>query len=169
MCTVWRYTKVYIFVCPQLKTSLGKGRAFIRYSLVHQRLADTLQQCLINQKVTRSEDTHRHVLYQVCMFAPSSYLETLYIIETLWHHPFLGSVLLISWFLSYFCFLQRTWHAYCLTKDTHTLISLPQPLIKPNVSFVCPLSSVYLTRIIFYRSYLYLYFECCLKWNGRWS
>nr|XP_057943663.1 FYVE and coiled-coil domain-containing protein 1-like isoform X2 [Doryrhamphus excisus] len=38
---------------PELKTSLGKGRAFIRYSLIHQRLADTLQQCLINQKVTR--------------------------------------------------------------------------------------------------------------------
>ncbi|XP_033849111.3 FYVE and coiled-coil domain-containing protein 1-like [Acipenser ruthenus] len=37
---------------PELKTSLGKGRAFIRYSLVHQRLADTLQQCLINVKVT---------------------------------------------------------------------------------------------------------------------
>ncbi|KAM9844578.1 FYVE and coiled-coil domain-containing protein 1 [Aulostomus maculatus] len=37
---------------PEIKTSLGKGRAFIRYSLVHQRLADTLQQCLINQKVT---------------------------------------------------------------------------------------------------------------------
>ncbi|XP_035377198.1 FYVE and coiled-coil domain-containing protein 1 isoform X3 [Electrophorus electricus] len=37
---------------PELKTSLGKGRAFIRYSLVHQRLADTLQQCLINKKVT---------------------------------------------------------------------------------------------------------------------
>lgn len=37
---------------PELKTSLGKGRAFIRYSLVHQRLADTLQQCLMNQKVT---------------------------------------------------------------------------------------------------------------------
>lgn len=37
----------------QLRTSLGKGRAFIRYLLVHQRLADTLQQCLINQKVTR--------------------------------------------------------------------------------------------------------------------
>ncbi|XP_061594117.1 FYVE and coiled-coil domain-containing protein 1 isoform X2 [Cololabis saira] len=36
----------------ELKTSLGKGRAFIRYSLVHQRLADTLQQCLMNQKVT---------------------------------------------------------------------------------------------------------------------
>uniref|UniRef100_A0A4W3ISH6 FYVE and coiled-coil domain-containing protein 1 n=1 Tax=Callorhinchus milii TaxID=7868 RepID=A0A4W3ISH6_CALMI len=37
---------------PELKTSLGKGRAFIRYSLVHQRLADTLQQCLMNVKVT---------------------------------------------------------------------------------------------------------------------
>ncbi|TNN51496.1 FYVE and coiled-coil domain-containing protein 1 [Liparis tanakae] len=35
-----------------LKTSLGRGRAFIRYSLVHQRLADTLQQCFVNQKVT---------------------------------------------------------------------------------------------------------------------
>ncbi|XP_048033150.1 FYVE and coiled-coil domain-containing protein 1 [Megalobrama amblycephala] len=37
---------------PELKTSLGKGRAFIRYSLVHQRLADTLQQCLMNNRVT---------------------------------------------------------------------------------------------------------------------
>uniref|UniRef100_A0A7N5JNK8 FYVE and coiled-coil domain autophagy adaptor 1 n=1 Tax=Ailuropoda melanoleuca TaxID=9646 RepID=A0A7N5JNK8_AILME len=37
---------------PELRTSLGKGRAFIRYSLVHQRLADTLQQCFMNAKVT---------------------------------------------------------------------------------------------------------------------
>ncbi|KAL7864145.1 hypothetical protein AOLI_G00155650 [Acnodon oligacanthus] len=37
---------------PELKTSLGKGRAFIRYSLVHQRLADTLQQCLMNSRTT---------------------------------------------------------------------------------------------------------------------
>ncbi|XP_055457610.1 FYVE and coiled-coil domain-containing protein 1 isoform X1 [Psammomys obesus] len=36
----------------ELQTSLGKGRAFIRYSLVHQRLADTLQQCFMNTKVT---------------------------------------------------------------------------------------------------------------------
>ncbi|XP_061744304.1 FYVE and coiled-coil domain-containing protein 1 isoform X1 [Nerophis ophidion] len=36
----------------ELKTPVGKGRAFIRYSLVHQRLADTLQQCLMNQRVT---------------------------------------------------------------------------------------------------------------------
>uniref|UniRef100_A0A8C6M8Y9 FYVE and coiled-coil domain autophagy adaptor 1 n=1 Tax=Nothobranchius furzeri TaxID=105023 RepID=A0A8C6M8Y9_NOTFU len=37
---------------PEVKTSLGKGRTFVRYSLVHQRLADSLQQCFINQKVT---------------------------------------------------------------------------------------------------------------------
>ncbi|CAK7292161.1 FYVE and coiled-coil domain-containing protein 1 [Vulpes lagopus] len=37
---------------PELRTSLGKGRAFIRYSLMHQRLADTLQQCFMNTKVT---------------------------------------------------------------------------------------------------------------------
>ncbi|XP_069873638.1 FYVE and coiled-coil domain-containing protein 1 [Dipodomys merriami] len=36
----------------ELRTSLGRGRAFIRYSLVHQRLADTLQQCFMNTKVT---------------------------------------------------------------------------------------------------------------------
>ncbi|XP_078544281.1 FYVE and coiled-coil domain-containing protein 1 isoform X2 [Lissotriton helveticus] len=36
----------------ELKTSLGKGRAFLRYSLVHQRLADTLQQCFMKTKVT---------------------------------------------------------------------------------------------------------------------
>ncbi|XP_067147479.1 FYVE and coiled-coil domain-containing protein 1 isoform X1 [Apteryx mantelli] len=36
----------------ELRTSLGKGRAFLRYSLVHQRLADTLQQCFMNIKVT---------------------------------------------------------------------------------------------------------------------
>nr|XP_032807048.1 FYVE and coiled-coil domain-containing protein 1 isoform X2 [Petromyzon marinus] len=37
---------------PELKTAIGKGRAFIRYSLVHQRLADTLQQCFTNKPVT---------------------------------------------------------------------------------------------------------------------
>lgn len=52
-CLCVHQLKVCIFLHCQLKTSLGKGRAFIRYSLVHQRLADTLQQCLINQKVTR--------------------------------------------------------------------------------------------------------------------
>ncbi|XP_002742000.2 FYVE and coiled-coil domain-containing protein 1-like [Saccoglossus kowalevskii] len=36
----------------EVRLPLGKGRAFIRYSLVHQRLADTLQQCVMNQKVT---------------------------------------------------------------------------------------------------------------------
>ena len=36
----------------QLKTSLGRGRAFIRFCLMHQRLADTIQQCVCNAKLT---------------------------------------------------------------------------------------------------------------------
>ncbi|XP_070296938.1 FYVE and coiled-coil domain-containing protein 1 [Salvelinus sp. IW2-2015] len=46
----------FVKAIPELKTSLGKGRAFLRYSLVHQRLADTLQQCLLNHKVTSIHD-----------------------------------------------------------------------------------------------------------------
>ncbi|XP_070583783.1 FYVE and coiled-coil domain-containing protein 1 isoform X2 [Erythrolamprus reginae] len=42
----------FIKSISELRTSLGKGRAFIRFSLVHQRLADTLQQCFMNTKVT---------------------------------------------------------------------------------------------------------------------
>uniref|UniRef100_A0A671P236 FYVE and coiled-coil domain-containing protein 1-like n=1 Tax=Sinocyclocheilus anshuiensis TaxID=1608454 RepID=A0A671P236_9TELE len=42
----------FVKAIPELKTSLGKGRAFIRYCLVHKRLADTLQQCLMNYKTT---------------------------------------------------------------------------------------------------------------------
>ncbi|XP_032091132.1 FYVE and coiled-coil domain-containing protein 1 [Thamnophis elegans] len=42
----------FVKYISELRTSLGKGRAFIRYSLVHQRLADTLQQCFMNTKVT---------------------------------------------------------------------------------------------------------------------
>ncbi|CAH1772786.1 unnamed protein product [Owenia fusiformis] len=36
----------------ELKTSLGRGRGLIRFALVHQRLADTLQQCIMNGRVT---------------------------------------------------------------------------------------------------------------------
>ncbi|XP_013390207.1 FYVE and coiled-coil domain-containing protein 1 isoform X2 [Lingula anatina] len=36
----------------ELKTNLGKGRGFIRFALVHQRLADSIQQCAMNGKVT---------------------------------------------------------------------------------------------------------------------
>ncbi|KAM4728586.1 FYVE and coiled-coil domain-containing protein 1 isoform 2-T4 [Anableps anableps] len=53
----------------QLKTSLGKGRAFIRYSLVHQRLADTLQQCFINQKVTSDWYYARSPFLKSCITA----------------------------------------------------------------------------------------------------
>ncbi|GFU28962.1 FYVE and coiled-coil domain-containing protein 1 [Nephila pilipes] len=37
----------------ELKTSLGRGRAFIRFCLIHKCLADTLQSCFIDHKATR--------------------------------------------------------------------------------------------------------------------
>nr|XP_050033571.1 FYVE and coiled-coil domain-containing protein 1-like isoform X2 [Dermacentor andersoni] len=37
----------------ELKTHLGRGRAVIRYCLVHQCLADTLQTCTVDEKSTR--------------------------------------------------------------------------------------------------------------------
>ncbi|KAI8767899.1 FYVE and coiled-coil domain-containing protein 1 [Biomphalaria glabrata] len=40
----------YVRNLGENKTSLGKGRAFIRFCLVHQRLADTLQQCVVHEK-----------------------------------------------------------------------------------------------------------------------
>ncbi|XP_076455922.1 uncharacterized protein LOC143290403 isoform X2 [Babylonia areolata] len=40
----------YVKALREHKTSLGKGRAFLRFCLVHQRLADTVQQCAIHPK-----------------------------------------------------------------------------------------------------------------------
>lgn len=37
----------------QLKTPLGKGRAFIRFCLAHGQLAEYLQLCLLNPELTR--------------------------------------------------------------------------------------------------------------------
>lgn len=54
-------TVVLVYYCLffQYKTSTGRGRAFIRFCLVHQRLADTIQQCVMNGKVTRYDrDTY---------------------------------------------------------------------------------------------------------------
>ncbi|GCC17760.1 hypothetical protein chiPu_0021578, partial [Chiloscyllium punctatum] len=42
----------FINLTSQL-TSLGKGRAFIRYCLVQQKLADSLQLCFLNQQLVR--------------------------------------------------------------------------------------------------------------------
>ncbi|XP_077483804.1 uncharacterized protein LOC144093924 isoform X2 [Amblyomma americanum] len=37
---------------PEIKTHVGRGRAVIRYCLVHQCLADTLQVCTLDEKAT---------------------------------------------------------------------------------------------------------------------
>ena len=49
----------------QHKTSLGKGRAFIRFALVHQRLADSLQQCIIHPKTGYALTTVPYSLFIV--------------------------------------------------------------------------------------------------------
>jgi len=47
------YHHSVVFWCIQLKTGIGRGRALIRFALVHQRLADTIQQCVISRKHNR--------------------------------------------------------------------------------------------------------------------
>ncbi|XP_038077168.1 FYVE and coiled-coil domain-containing protein 1-like [Patiria miniata] len=42
----------FVRAMAEVKSSLGRGRAFIRYSLVHHRLGDSMQQCVSNVKVT---------------------------------------------------------------------------------------------------------------------
>uniref|UniRef100_A0A2K6GQE2 RUN and FYVE domain-containing protein 4 n=2 Tax=Propithecus coquereli TaxID=379532 RepID=A0A2K6GQE2_PROCO len=59
LCTALRRqrgdTEAARLVCSQdkLKTPLGKGRAFIRFCLVHGQLAEALQLCLLNPELTR--------------------------------------------------------------------------------------------------------------------
>lgn len=43
---------IFVKSVSEFKTLLGRGRAFVRYCLVHQCLADTLQQCFQNGRVT---------------------------------------------------------------------------------------------------------------------
>lgn len=38
---------------PKLKTPVGRGRAFLRYCLVHRQLAESLQLCLLDPESLR--------------------------------------------------------------------------------------------------------------------
>ncbi|XP_048781282.2 FYVE and coiled-coil domain-containing protein 1-like isoform X2 [Ostrea edulis] len=42
----------YVKTIGDYKTSLGKGRAFLRFCLMHNRMADSIQACVMNGKVT---------------------------------------------------------------------------------------------------------------------
>ncbi|PIK49171.1 putative FYVE and coiled-coil domain-containing protein 1 isoform X2 [Apostichopus japonicus] len=53
----------------EVKTSLGRGRAFIRYSLVHHRLGDTLQQCVSSEEITRQWYNESSILRQPGAFS----------------------------------------------------------------------------------------------------
>ncbi|XP_058561388.1 RUN and FYVE domain-containing protein 4 isoform X4 [Neofelis nebulosa] len=66
------------FVCSQdkLKTSLAKGRAFIRFCLAHGQLAESLQLCLLNPELTREWYGPRSPL--VCPELREDLLDSLY-------------------------------------------------------------------------------------------
>lgn len=53
----------------EVKTSLGRGRALIRYSLVHCRLGDTLQQCVSSEEITRQWYNEASILRQPQAFS----------------------------------------------------------------------------------------------------
>ncbi|XP_019493729.1 PREDICTED: RUN and FYVE domain-containing protein 4 [Hipposideros armiger] len=60
----------------KLKTSLGKGRAFIRFCLAHGQLAESLQLCLLNPELTREWYGPRSPL--VCPELREDILDSLY-------------------------------------------------------------------------------------------
>uniref|UniRef100_A0A8D1B7N7 RUN and FYVE domain-containing protein 4 n=1 Tax=Sus scrofa TaxID=9823 RepID=A0A8D1B7N7_PIG len=82
LCTaLWRQrgdTEPVRFVHSQdkLKTPLGKGRAFIRFCLVHGQLAESLQLCLLNPELTREWYGPRSPL--VCPELREDILDALY-------------------------------------------------------------------------------------------
>ncbi|GFR26553.1 FYVE and coiled-coil domain-containing protein 1, partial [Trichonephila clavata] len=54
----------------ELKTSLGRGRAFIRFCLTQKCLADTLHSCFIDNKTTRDFFSDRCFLLQPKLWSP---------------------------------------------------------------------------------------------------
>lgn len=54
----------FVKSCSELKTTLGRGRALIRFCLTHKCLADTLQSCFIDHKTTRDFFSDRCFLLQ---------------------------------------------------------------------------------------------------------
>ncbi|XP_072476949.1 RUN and FYVE domain-containing protein 4 [Notamacropus eugenii] len=43
----------FVYALDKLKTTVGRGRAFIRFCLAHRQLADTLQLCLLDSELIR--------------------------------------------------------------------------------------------------------------------
>lgn len=72
------YTEQMSFICSQdkLKTSLGKGRAFIRLCLARGQLAESMQLCLLNPQLTREWYGPRSPL--LCAELQEDILDSLY-------------------------------------------------------------------------------------------
>ncbi|XP_052048603.1 RUN and FYVE domain-containing protein 4 [Apodemus sylvaticus] len=73
-----RYTEPINFICSQdkLKTSLGKGRAFLRLCLARGQLAESMQLCLLNPQLTREWYGPRSPL--LCAELQEDILDSLY-------------------------------------------------------------------------------------------
>ncbi|KAK3106246.1 hypothetical protein FSP39_015970 [Pinctada imbricata] len=54
----------YVKTIGEYKTSVGKGRAFLRFCLMHNRMADSIQSCTMNGKVTSDWYTAKSVWLQ---------------------------------------------------------------------------------------------------------
>ncbi|XP_073927782.1 RUN and FYVE domain-containing protein 4 isoform X1 [Castor canadensis] len=79
-------TELAHFVCSQnkLKTSLGKGRAFLRFCLAYGQLAESLQLCLLNPELTREWYGPRSPL--LCPELQEDILDSLYTLNGVAFH-----------------------------------------------------------------------------------
>ncbi|XP_035227002.1 FYVE and coiled-coil domain-containing protein 1-like isoform X2 [Stegodyphus dumicola] len=60
----------HVKAMPELKTSLGKGRAFVRFCVMQRCLADTLQSCFIDHKITREFYYNKSIPAQTKLWSP---------------------------------------------------------------------------------------------------
>ncbi|XP_020858433.1 RUN and FYVE domain-containing protein 4 [Phascolarctos cinereus] len=69
----------FVYTLDKLKTTVGRGRAFIRFCLAHRQLADTLQLCLLDPELTREWYGNQSPF--LCPELSTDILETLYVLN----------------------------------------------------------------------------------------
>ncbi|XP_044523468.1 RUN and FYVE domain-containing protein 4 [Gracilinanus agilis] len=69
----------FVYAQDKLKTTVGRGRAFIRFCLAHRQLADTLQLCLLDPELIREWYGSQSPF--LCPELSLDILETLYVLN----------------------------------------------------------------------------------------
>uniref|UniRef100_A0A4X2JUG0 RUN and FYVE domain-containing protein 4 n=1 Tax=Vombatus ursinus TaxID=29139 RepID=A0A4X2JUG0_VOMUR len=69
----------FVYTLDKLKTTVGRGRAFIRFCLAHRQLADTLQLCLLDPELIREWYGNQSPF--LCPELSTDILETLYVLN----------------------------------------------------------------------------------------